>query len=55
MINFLVKLWQMIYFVPPVGRTLQERYPANPNAFVTHYSSIELTEDAFVKEPRNYD
>lgn len=41
-------------FTPPVGRTLQERYPAAPGAFVTSYSSIDLPEEAFVKEPRRY-
>jgi len=29
-------------------RALQSRYPSMPNAFSTHYSSIELPEDAFV-------
>ncbi len=38
----------------PIGKTLKERYPPNKDAFVTHYSSIELTEDWFVKSPRNY-
>jgi glycosyltransferase involved in cell wall biosynthesis len=33
-------------------RALQDRYPAGPGAFVTHYSSIELSDDAFVPEPR---
>lgn len=33
----------------PRGRTLQERYPAAPGAFVTSYSSVDLPEEAFVK------
>lgn len=33
-----------------VTRTvLQQRYPPHPEAFATHYSSIELTEEAFAK------
>lgn len=39
---------------PPTGRTLQERYPPGPGAFVTHYSSIDLPEEAFVAQPRHY-
>ena len=31
---------------------LQERYPAAPRAFTTHYSSIQLDDDAFVAAPR---
>lgn len=33
-------------------RTLQQRYPANPNAFQTYYSSIELGNEAFIDAPR---
>jgi glycosyltransferase involved in cell wall biosynthesis len=33
-------------------RVLQSRYPAAPNAFVTHYSSVDLPSTAFVKTPR---
>jgi hypothetical protein len=33
----------------PPGRTLRERYPPAPGAYVTWYSSIELTEEWFVK------
>lgn len=33
----------------PTGRTLRDRYPPAPGAYVTSYSSIELTEDWFVK------
>jgi glycosyltransferase involved in cell wall biosynthesis len=32
--------------------TLQRRYPAQPRAFVTSYSSLELDNSAFVPEPR---
>ena len=32
--------------------TLQQRYPAADGAFTTHYSSIELGDDAFVGEAR---
>lgn len=40
-------------FDPEVQRTLQERYPPGPNCrFVTSYSSVELPEEAFVKEAR---
>ncbi len=35
--------------------TLQRRYPPAPDAFSTHYSSIELPEEAFVPTPRQYD
>ena len=35
--------------------TLQERYPASPNAFTTHYSSIQLEDQYFVKTPRSID
>jgi glycosyltransferase involved in cell wall biosynthesis len=31
---------------------LQRRYPPAPEAFATHYSSIDLPRSAFVKEPR---
>lgn len=50
----LVCLVVMFSFKPPTGQTLQERYPAAPGAFVTSYSSIDLPEEAFVKEPRRY-
>jgi hypothetical protein len=53
--NLLVELWELIFFRAPVGRTLRERYPPNKDAFVTHYSSIELTDEWFVKFPRNYE
>jgi glycosyltransferase involved in cell wall biosynthesis len=33
-------------------QALQRRYPPAPQAFVTHYSSIELPPTAFVKAPR---
>lgn len=33
-------------------RALQVRYPPNPCAFTTHYSSVELPEEAFAKEGR---
>ncbi|HHY17867.1 MAG TPA: glycosyltransferase family 4 protein [Firmicutes bacterium] len=31
---------------------LQRRYPASPNAFTTHYSSVELSDQWFVQKPR---
>lgn len=31
---------------------LQRRYPPSPNAFTTHYSSVELPSCAFVRSPR---
>lgn len=31
---------------------LQRRYPASDDAYTTHYSSIELEDDAFVERPR---
>lgn len=31
---------------------LQRRYPPNPAAFVTSYSSVDLTDEAFVSAPR---
>jgi glycosyltransferase involved in cell wall biosynthesis len=34
--------------------TLQGLYPAKPGAFTTNYSSIVLSEESFVKEPRRY-
>jgi glycosyltransferase involved in cell wall biosynthesis len=33
------------------NEALQNRYPPNPKAFTTHYSSIELTEEAFIETP----
>jgi glycosyltransferase involved in cell wall biosynthesis len=33
-------------------RALQQRYPPAPNAFVTHYSSIELPDSSLVSAPR---
>ena len=33
---------------------LQTRYAANPEAFTTHYSSVELPEEAFVQDPRTH-
>lgn len=30
---------------------LQQRYPPHPDAFTTHYSSIELTAEAFIARP----
>lgn len=32
--------------------SLQRRYPPNPEAFVTHYSDVELPAEAFVSSPR---
>jgi hypothetical protein len=43
MLRALLRWW----FPPPTGRTLQERYPAAPGAYVTSYSSIDLPEEAF--------
>lgn len=34
-------------------RALQQRYPSGNNAFTTHYSSVELPEQAFVTFPRS--
>ena len=34
------------------GSVLQQRYPPAPGAFTTHYSSVELPDEAFVAEPR---
>lgn len=34
------------------GRILQGRYPANPGAYTTHYSSIELPTEALIEAPR---
>jgi glycosyltransferase involved in cell wall biosynthesis len=34
------------------ARVLQERYPARPGAVATHYSSVELPDEAFVDHPR---
>ncbi len=34
------------------AETLQRHYPASPRAFVTSYSSVELTDEAFVAAPR---
>lgn len=34
-------------------RALQVRYPSAPGKFSTHYSSIELPKEAFVKEAKN--
>lgn len=38
----------------PEQKSLIERYPPNAKAFVTHYSSVELPDEAFVKQPRKY-
>jgi hypothetical protein len=49
--------WDMLtaqFEPPPKGRTLQERYPAAPGAFVTSYSSIELGDKWFVPRPRRF-
>jgi glycosyltransferase involved in cell wall biosynthesis len=35
-------------------RTLQERYPPNPKAFTTNYSSVELPEHAFAAAPKRF-
>ena len=34
---------------------LQRRYPPASSAFTTHYSSVELGDDAFVSRPRRFD
>src|SRR5258708_20134057 len=34
-------------------QALQRRYPPAPQAFVTHYSSVEVPPTAFVKAPRS--
>ena len=31
---------------------LQQRYPSGPGAFVTHYSSVDLPDEAFTAQPR---
>lgn len=36
------------------AHTLQQRYPPRAGAFSTHYSSIELGDDAFVAAPRAF-
>lgn len=36
------------------AQALQKRYPPGPSAFTTHYSSIELPDEAFVQEARVY-
>ncbi len=33
-------------------RALQRRYPASEHAYATHYSDIELSDDAFIDQPR---
>ena len=49
-------LWDLLSgaFFRPVGSSLRERYPPSPSAFVTHYSSVDLPEEAFVKESRKF-
>jgi glycosyltransferase involved in cell wall biosynthesis len=34
------------------ARVLQQRYPAGPGGATTHYSSVELPDEAFVERPR---
>ncbi len=34
--------------------TLQRRYPPGPDAFTTHYSSVEMGPDAYVSQPRTF-
>jgi oligosaccharide repeat unit polymerase len=34
-------------------RALQRRYPPGPGAFSTHYSSVELPDEAFAMQPRS--
>lgn len=34
--------------------SLQKKYPSNPDAFETHYSSIHLTNDFLVDQPNKY-
>ncbi len=34
------------------AETLQRRYPASADAYVTSYSSVDLTDEAFIAEPR---
>jgi hypothetical protein len=47
--------WIVALVTPaPKGSTLRQRYPPAPGAFVTHYSSIDLPDEAFVKHPRRY-
>jgi glycosyltransferase involved in cell wall biosynthesis len=36
------------------ANALQQNYPPNPQAFATHYSSVQLPADAFVSLPRSY-
>lgn len=45
-------LHKLLYGFYPEQKTLQERYPPNPRAFVTNYSSVDLPDEAFVKESR---
>jgi hypothetical protein len=47
--------WLVALVTPaPKGSTLRQRYPPAPGAFVTHYSSIDLPDEAFVDRPRCY-
>lgn len=44
-----LRQWFDWWFRPPVGRTLQERYPAAPGVPTFSYSSVHLPEEAFVQ------
>jgi len=52
------ELRRVTMFACAVGYTtehyLQKRYPPNPGAFATHYSSADLPDEAFVSEPRRH-
>jgi len=47
-------LLRALWTPAPVGRTLRARYPPAPGAFVTSYSSIELSDEALVAAPRRW-
>lgn len=51
--NWLRRLWEVLWFTPPRGETLQERYPAAPGVPTFTYSSVHLPDDAFAPGPRS--
>ena len=54
MIAWLRRLVDVIWFTPPQGQTLQERYPAAPGVPTFSYANVDLPDEAFVSEPRPY-
>lgn len=52
MIDLFRRLVDLIWYTPPQGQTLQERYPAAPGVPTFTYANVDLPNEAYVQAPR---